>query len=178
MSGLKHLPFLDSVTDYLLLFRLHNQFLFCFFMGFPGGSVVKDMPANAGDSGLILGSERSPGEGNGNPLQYFCLVNPMDRGAWWATTHRVANSWTWLGTHTHLIHISLIFMARRQTWAPPFAHSGSPTEMGKASTQREHRTEPEKEQQVFKNSSSTLTDIQKSTQIKYSSPAYHKAIPA
>ena len=90
MSGLKHLPFLDSVTDYLLLFRLHNQFLFCFFMGFPGGSVVKDMPANAGDSGLILGSERSPGEGNGNPRQYSCLENPMDRGSWWAALHGVA----------------------------------------------------------------------------------------
>ena len=90
MSGLKHLPFLDSVTDYLLLFRLHNQFLFCFFMGFPGGSVVKDMPANAGDSGSILGSERSPGEGNGNPRQYSCLENPMDRGSWWAALHGVS----------------------------------------------------------------------------------------
>ena len=50
-------------------------------MTFPGGSVVKKPPANAGDKGLIPGLERSPGEGNGNPLQYFCLVNPMDRGA-------------------------------------------------------------------------------------------------
>ena len=89
MSGLKHLPFLDSVTYYLLLFLLHNWFLFCFFMGFPGGSVVKDLPANTGDSGSILGSERSPGEGNGNPLQYSCLDNPVGRGAWWATLHGV-----------------------------------------------------------------------------------------
>ena len=47
-------------------------------MGFPGGSVVKNPPANARDTGLIFGSGRSPGEGNGNPLQYPCLRNPMD----------------------------------------------------------------------------------------------------
>ena len=57
--------------------------------GFPGGSVVKNLPANAGDQGLIPGSGRSPGEGNGNPLQNSCLVNPMDRGAWWDTVHGV-----------------------------------------------------------------------------------------
>ena len=50
--------------------------------GFPEGSVVKNLPANAGDSGLIPGSGRPPGEGNGNPLQYSCLENPMDRGTW------------------------------------------------------------------------------------------------
>ena len=49
--------------------------------GFPGG-LVKNLPANAGDADLIPGSERSPGEGNGNPLQYSCLENSMDRGAW------------------------------------------------------------------------------------------------
>jgi len=58
-------------------------------MGFPSGSVVKNPPANAGDMGLILGSERSSGEGNGNPLQYSCLENPMDRGARWAAVHGV-----------------------------------------------------------------------------------------
>ena len=58
--------------------------------GFPRGSVVKNPPANAGDVGLIPGSGRSPGEGNGNPLQYSCLGNPMDRGAWWATVCGVA----------------------------------------------------------------------------------------
>ena len=52
---------------------------------FPGGSVVKNLPANAGDVGSIPGSERSPGGGNGNPLQDSCLGNPMDRGAWQAT---------------------------------------------------------------------------------------------
>ena len=59
-------------------------------MGFLGGSVVKNLPANAGDIGSFPGSGRSPGEGNGNPLQYSYLGNPMDRGAWWATVHGVA----------------------------------------------------------------------------------------
>ena len=56
------------------------------------GSVVKNLPANAGDLGLISGSGRSPGEGNGNPLQYFCLGNSMDSGAWQATVHGVTES--------------------------------------------------------------------------------------
>ena len=54
-------------------------------MGFLGGSVVKNLPANARDAGLIPGLGRFPGEENGNPLQYSCLKNPMDSGAWWAT---------------------------------------------------------------------------------------------
>ena len=57
--------------------------------------VVKNLPANAGDArdtSLIPGSGRSPGEGNGNSLQYSCLENPMDRGAWWATVHRVTKN--------------------------------------------------------------------------------------
>ena len=54
--------------------------------------VVKNPPANAGDMGLIPGSGRSPGEGHGNPLQYSCLENPMDRGAWWATVRGVTKS--------------------------------------------------------------------------------------
>ena len=65
---------------------------------FPGGSVVKNLPANAGDAGLIPGSRRSPGEGNGDPLQYSWLENSMDRRAWWATVHRVAKSRTQLST--------------------------------------------------------------------------------
>ena len=54
------------------------------YLGFPGGAVVKNPPANAEDTGLIPGLGRSPGEGNGNLLQYACLENPMERGAWWA----------------------------------------------------------------------------------------------
>ena len=62
--------------------------------GFLGGSVLKNTPVNAGDVGLIPGLGRSPRTGNGNPLQYSCLGNPMDSGAWWATVHRVAKSWS------------------------------------------------------------------------------------
>ena len=56
-------------------------------LGFSGGSAVKNLPANAGDAGSILGSGRGPGVGNGNPRQYSCLENPIDRAAWWATVH-------------------------------------------------------------------------------------------
>ena len=66
-------------------------------MGFPGGSDSKESAYNAGDLGSIPGLGRSPGEGNGNSLQYSCLENPMDRGAWWATVDRVVKSQTRLG---------------------------------------------------------------------------------
>ena len=59
-------------------------------MGFPGGSVVKNPPANAEDTGLIPEQGKSPGEGNGNLLYYSCLENPMDRGAWWSIVLGVA----------------------------------------------------------------------------------------
>ena len=62
-------------------------------LGFAGVSVVKNPPANAGNVGSIPELGRSPGEGNGNPLQYSCLGNPMDRGAGWATVHGVIKSW-------------------------------------------------------------------------------------
>ena len=65
-------------------------------MDFPGGSVIKHPPVNSGHAGSIPGSERSPGEENGDPLQGSYLGNPMDRGAWWATVHGVANSQTQL----------------------------------------------------------------------------------
>ena len=63
-------------------------------LGFPGGSEVKVSACNAGDLGLIPGLGRSPGEGNSYPLQYSCLENPMDGGAWWTTVHGVAKSRT------------------------------------------------------------------------------------
>ena len=65
--------------------------------------MIKNLPANAGDArdvGSIPGLGRSSGEGNGNPLQYSCLGNPMDKGAWRARVHRVANSWTEVTEHT------------------------------------------------------------------------------
>ena len=63
-------------------------------MGFPGSSDGKEFACNTGDLGSIPGSRRSPEEGNGNPLQYSCLENFMDRGALWATVHGVAKDWT------------------------------------------------------------------------------------
>ena len=65
------------------------------------GSVVKNPSAKEGDMGQSLGGEDSPGEGNGNPLQYPCLENPMDRRAWWATVHGAAKSWTRLSDWAH-----------------------------------------------------------------------------
>ena len=62
--------------------------------GFPQWLSGKGFTANAGASGSIPDLEKSPGEGNGNPLQYSCLENFMDRGAWWATIHRIAKNWT------------------------------------------------------------------------------------
>ena len=73
-------------------------------MGFPGGSVVKNPPANtrdARDEGSIPESGRSPGVGNGNPLQYSRLENSMNRGPWWATAHGVAKRWTRLSDNAH-----------------------------------------------------------------------------
>ena len=62
--------------------------------GFPGGTVIKNLPANAGDVGCIPRLGISPGEGNGNPFQYSCLGNPRDREAWWATVHSITKSQT------------------------------------------------------------------------------------
>ena len=70
------------------------------FKGFPGGAEVKASASNVGDLGSIPGSGRSPGEGNGNPLQYSCLENPMDGGAWWGYSPRVAKSRTRLNDFT------------------------------------------------------------------------------
>ena len=73
-----------------------KQLTFLVSKGFPGDSGGKESTCNAGDPGLNLGSGRSPVEENGNPLQYSCLENPMDRGAWQATVHGVAKSRTQL----------------------------------------------------------------------------------
>ena len=68
--------------------------------GFPGGSDGKEYARDAEDLGSIPGLRKSPGEENGDPLQYSCLENPMDRGTWWATVHRFPKSWTRL-SHSH-----------------------------------------------------------------------------
>ena len=91
------LSFISSVKG-------EEQFFFCFLppfsLGFPCGSASKESACNAGDLCLIPGLGGSSGEGNGNPLQYSCSENSMGRGAWKATVHWVAQSWTWLSTDT------------------------------------------------------------------------------
>ena len=98
----------DLKARYLLFLKLSD---YCAYVctetlktsgGFPSGSVVKNPPANAGDTSLIPGLERSPGVGNGNPLQYSCLENPIDRGTWRATVHGVTkelDSTQWLNNN-------------------------------------------------------------------------------
>ena len=74
------------------------------YKGFPGGSVVKNSPASAGDLGLTPGSGISPREGNGNPFQYSCLGNLMDRVAWWAAVHGALKSQTGLSRQNTAQH--------------------------------------------------------------------------
>jgi len=76
-------------------------------MSFPRGSDGKASACNAGDLGLIPGLGRSPGEGNGNPLQYSCLENSMDRGPWQAIVHGAAKSWTQLKQLSSPTHMDL-----------------------------------------------------------------------
>ena len=87
---------------------------------FPGGTVVKNLPANAGDTGDVgstPGSGRCCGGGNGNPLQYSCLANSMDRGVWRATVHGVVPSQTQLSMHTHSRLLVLLFLFRSIWWS-------------------------------------------------------------
>ena len=74
-------------------------YIYVLIQGFPGGSVVKNLPANAGDAVSIPGLGGSPGEGNGNPIQYSCLGNPMDRRAWQAAVCEVSKSRTLNNSH-------------------------------------------------------------------------------
>ena len=80
----------------MLTLSILLQFLtyVCMYLCFSDGLAVRNPPANARDTGLFPGLGKSPGEGNGNPLQYSGLENPMDRGAWWASVHGVAKSRT------------------------------------------------------------------------------------
>ena len=85
-----HMLFNFIVFAYSYYRIFYNEYVF------PGGSSSKESASNAGDLGSIPGSQRSPGNGNGNPFQYSCLENFMDRGAWRATVHGVAKCWTLL----------------------------------------------------------------------------------
>ena len=77
-----------------LIYNYTYYILVAYILGFPGDSEGKVSACNVGNQGSIPGSGRAPGEGNGNPLQYFCLGNPMDREAWGATVYGVAKSQT------------------------------------------------------------------------------------
>ena len=91
LSSCNHFTFKES-DFYLFIYNLN--YLFMAVLGFPGGSVSKESTCSAGDPGSIPGLGRSPGEENGNPLQYSSLENPMDRGAGRATVHGVIRSQT------------------------------------------------------------------------------------
>ena len=84
---------------FIVILKLQHSFIVFFLLttrNIQFGSVIKNLPASSGDVRSIPGSGRSPGEGNDIPLQYSCLENPKDRGAWWATVHVVAKNWTQL----------------------------------------------------------------------------------
>ena len=99
---------------------MHLCYYLTWYLDFPGDSDGKASACNEGDLGSIPGSGRSPGEGNGNPLQYSCLENPMDGRAWWATIHGVAESQTQLSDFTFTFTFNLIFMEFqfRTNWSP------------------------------------------------------------
>ena len=96
--------------SYFTLYEKFKQFCTTHHMShhFPGSSDGKESACNEGDPGLIPQSGKSPGEGSGNPLQYSCLENPMDRGTWWASVHGVMKSQTWLSSfHFHHMPASI-----------------------------------------------------------------------
>ena len=104
--GIKDFYFLgeenpDDSAHFMLMWAFSLEYFKA--LDFPGGSEGKASVCNAGDLGSSPGLGRSPGEGNGNPLQYYCLENPMDRGAWQAAVYGVTKSWTRLSEFT-LLH--------------------------------------------------------------------------
>ena len=105
-------------------------------MGCPGSSAGKEYPRNAGDSGSIPGSGRSAGEGIGYPLQYSCLENPMDGGAWWAAVHGVAEGRTRLSDftftfHFHALEKEMVTHSSVLAWRTPgTGHPGGLLSMG------------------------------------------------
>ena len=113
--GQQKVTWLDSITDSMDMnlrklqetvkdreawhARVHIVTKSWTWLSFPGSSDGKEAACKAGDWGSISGWRRLPGERNGNPLQYSCLENFMDRGAWWAIVHGVSKSWTWLSDY-------------------------------------------------------------------------------
>ena len=89
VSSENHYPGNENFLQKGSCYKLHISPVL-YIKGFSHGSVVKNLPANAEDASSIPGSGRLPGEGNGNPIQYSCLGNPMGRVTWWATVHGVA----------------------------------------------------------------------------------------
>ena len=88
--------------------------------------MVKNLPPNAGDegdTGSILGSERSLGGRYGNPFQYSCLENPMDKGAWWATVHGIAESWTQLSDSACTHHQRRVYCLEKNKTLHPYSFS-------------------------------------------------------
>ena len=108
----KSICFVAQLLAYGFVLFYINEFGFFFFFftskGFPGGSDSKETVCNAGDLGSTPGSGRSPGERNGNPLQYSCLENSMGRGAWRATVYRVAKNQTHWANNTLLLEEYLV----------------------------------------------------------------------
>ena len=102
----KNLIKFPNLSKFPYISKIYDTLYSCF----PGGSEVKASASNGGDPGSIPGSGRSPGEGNGNPLQYSCLENPMDRGAWQATVHGVAKSRTQLRDFTSYSYSSIFYI--------------------------------------------------------------------
>ena len=101
---------------YMCLPILLGMITYSIYLASQVAPVLKNLPANAGDSDWIPGSGRSPGEGNGNPLQYSHLGNPMHRGAWWATVHGPQKSWTWLSMHIYTsIYLLLLILTDFKT---------------------------------------------------------------
>ena len=88
-------------------------------LGFQGGSGVKNLPANAEDVGLMPGIGIVPGGGKDHPLQYSCLGNPKDRGAWWTTVHGAIKSRTWLSIHAFISNLTLPLIWRGGTSLHP-----------------------------------------------------------
>ena len=90
-------------------------------MGFSSASDSKESACNEGDLGSVPGLGRSPGGGNGNPLQYSYLENPMDRGAWWAAAHGVSKSWTQL-SDSHIHSFLIIWSSQKNYWLMQIFH--------------------------------------------------------